>query len=860
MVFTPVPGTKALFSIGETRVQDYAAYAGANGGVDGSWRSPRYQNVLVTAGSDCPVVNMSWEDAKAFCRWLTAKERGEGKLAPNQEYRLPTDLEWGVAVGLQNESGNTTPRHDSKVQGVYPWGAQWPPPRGAGNFADESARRKFSGSTVIAGYDDGYATASPVGSFAANQYGLYDLAGNVWEWCEDFYGGKSGTHVLRGGSWGNSNPDTLLSSCRAYGTSDGRQDRVGFRMVLGEASASGSEETAANAVASLKVSTQPPGATVRLDNAEPQKSPATFEDVSSGNHRIEVSMDGYEPLTREVRIRGSDVVDLGVLRLVRSVGIAKIVSTPEGVAFEIENREFGKRFGRTPQTLEDLPTGTYQVSVKRDRWPEQTKRITIDQGGRAMADFQFPSGSLKVSSQPAGAVVIVAGKGMGVTPLALADLPPGEIICDLKLKGYKAARLRGSIIANREAPLRIALEKVGPSAGTSWTNGLGSKFVPVPGTAVGFCVWDTRVKDFEAFATATSRQTPSGMECIGPRGWARRENSWRSPGFVQTPDDPVVGVSWDDAKEFCQWLTAKERNEEVIALDQAYRLPTSSEWRQACGGSLYPWGNQWPPPPGAGNYAGKEFDHPKYGIAGYRDGFHRTAPVGSFSPNQFGIYDLGGNVWQWCEDRPTAGELARINSPPKASGLGGLLKGVLTLPVQVLDTSASENTGGSGPQSQGGQPAKPSYFLGGGSWGPNPREQLQTAYRAARSSDVRSDAYGFRLVLDLQPGRGSDAATGSITAKGSSYSGGSSYQGTTYQGGTVHGGGSVQGGSSQGGWGHGGGSSQGGTVQGGSVRGGTYKGGTYQGRSSAPGSSSPGSRPPTAPDGGAGRTNRPPGK
>ena len=233
MKFVPVPGTDVNFSIWETRKQDYEAYAKSRGGVDTSWQNVELLGQKVSFAPDHPVVNVSHDDAKAFCAWLTAKERQEGRLPAGASYRLPTDLEWSAAVGLPKENGATPEARDMKLAGVYPWGNQFPPPQGAGNFADITSSAAFGANwPFIQGYRDGFATTSPVGSFAANSHGLFDLSGNVWEWCEDFFDGKNGARVLRGGSWDVVDAVSLLSSCRSYITPDLRYGLSGFRCVL----------------------------------------------------------------------------------------------------------------------------------------------------------------------------------------------------------------------------------------------------------------------------------------------------------------------------------------------------------------------------------------------------------------------------------------------------------------------------------------------------------------------------------------------------------------------------------------------------------------------------------------------------
>ena len=116
-----------------------------------------------------------------------------------------------------------------------------------------------------------------------------------------------------------------------------------------------------------------------------------------------------------------------------------------------------------------------------------------------------------------------------------------------------------------------------------WQNSLGMKFVPVPGTQVLFCIWDTQVQDYSAFVDATGNDTTGGMWSLGQDGWKQLGATWKEPGFSQGPTHPVVGVSWYDATAFCAWLTARERRSGVLPAGASYRLPTDREWSIAVG-------------------------------------------------------------------------------------------------------------------------------------------------------------------------------------------------------------------------------------------------------------------------------------
>jgi formylglycine-generating enzyme required for sulfatase activity len=214
----------------------------------------------------------------------------------------------------------------------------------------------------------------------------------------------------------------------------------------------------------------------------------------------------------------------------------------------------------------------------------------------------------------------------------------------------------------------------------TFTNTLGMSFRRVPGTETLLCYWPTRVRDYRVFVKETGRK-------------------WPDPGFPQGDMHPAVCVTWEDAEAFASWLTPKEQAEGKLPASWKYRLPLETEWNIAIGlpptssgeestTQVFPWGTQWPPPPGAGNYS------PDLQV----DPFPYTSPVASFKPNALGFFDMGGNVWQWCEDRVDAGSQERV--------------------------------------------------LRGGCWAIYGRQGALSSGRFRADATFRRDAYGFRVVVE----------------------------------------------------------------------------------------------------------------
>ncbi len=162
------------------------------------------------------------------------------------------------------------------------------------------------------------------------------------------------------------------------------------------------------------------------------------------------------------------------------------------------------------------------------------------------------------------------------------------------------------------------------------------------------------VGQFKQFVQDAKYQTiaeKNGKGCFGwnaeKTNWEQQpERNWKNPGFVQTDSHPVVCVSWDDAQTYVKWLSHRT--------GAVYRLPTEAEWEYVARAStktarFYQDDKQCDYANGAGQET-KSIASSDWTLAECSDAHVYTAPVASFSENQFGLFDMLGNVWEWTED------------------------------------------------------------------------------------------------------------------------------------------------------------------------------------------------------------------
>ncbi len=731
MKFVPVPvtggptaGQPLLFSVWDTRVQDYEKFVKET---KHEWPKADFDQ-----GPTHPAVNVSWDDAEAFCAWLTDQEHQAGKLPTDEQYRLPSDHEWSCAVGIgeQEDATKLPTEKNGKINAVFPWGTQWPPPQKAGNYASEELKPlqavgKFTDiKEVIPGYHDGYANTSPVGSYAANSFGLYDMGGNVWQLCEDWFDKEQKEHVTRGASWSRNERSQLQSSYRLHSGTGLRNGGNGFRCIIAPIS------SAPVAVAPAPVVTSTPAAATNdspfVNSLGMKFVPVPIIGGPTGGQPVlfsvwDTRVQDYEQFVKETKHEWPKPdFDQGPTHP------AVKVSWDDAKAFCLWLTEREHKSEKLPMMEEyRLPTDHEWSCAVGIADKEDASKLPVDKSGKITDTFpwgtQWPpqagagnyAGEEMRQTQTAGKYNDIKEVISGYNDGFVNTSPVGSFAAndfglldiggnvqqwceDWNDKDQKERVLRGSswrgmdrirlLSSGRSrntpggrydsAGFRCVLAPILASAESSvvpeaaaknspFVNTLSMKFVPVPGTNVLFSIWDTRVQDYKVYATANKVDD----------SWTRQQRD--NVPVSRDPDYPIVGVSWDDAQGFNQWLTNKEITGGKLPKGAKYRLPTDEEWSVAVGlppelGTTpaekagrnsvdFPWGKDYPPTKKVGNYADETF-HGKFPkdtrdkredqpwIEGYTDGYATTSPVGSFPTNAYGLYDMGGNVFQWCDD------------------------------------------------------------------------------------------------------------------------------------------------------------------------------------------------------------------
>ncbi len=554
-------------------------------------------------GRDFPIYYVNWDEAMDFCRKLTEREHAADRLPDGLAYTLPTEAQWEYAC-----RAGTTENHAGTLEAMAWYGS-----------------------------DKGGQT-HPVAQKQANAWGLFDMHGNVREWCLDWYqdhlpggnvvdpvGPASGpTRVTRGGSWVS--PARDCRSAARFGSPPAlRQGSLGFRLALtpgrpekskqsgpgkkAEVRSSPEIRTGNQAIAEPAVSPPAGGGTSGLGSAAvddlptvrgvPEIRGAELQPAAPGRRDGEPGT--AAPKTRLYKVPDSEPIGCGAFL----AGVAVLVLAAAGWWF------FGSNHPAPQKTGPEGAEATTKAVQAQESAGEQPRMQMVERG----SDI-----SHEVSAVPA----TPSQEPKAVNPSAQAPAPS----VGARPQGTQPGATPGTLEKPR-----------GAEEGHPWTvPDLNLEMVYVhPG---GFTLGSP-----DSEKGRYKNESPQTQVTLTKGYWlgktAVTQGQWEAlmtdnPSNVKGADRPVDRVTWDDATEFCRKLTERERAAGRLTDGYVYALPTEAQWEYACrAGTTGPYA-------GAGNLD-------NLGWYSLNSG-GTTHPVGQKQPNAWGLYDMHGNVGQWCRD------------------------------------------------------------------------------------------------------------------------------------------------------------------------------------------------------------------
>lgn len=443
--------------------------------------------------------------------------------------------------------------------------------------------------------------------------------------------------------------------------------------------------------ANVDISSNPAGATVYRGQEKIGVTPARLE-LMEGTHELSVVHDGFKAWDGIVETVANGDKVLPTIQLEPANAALHVNTIPVGANVTVD----GRYRGQSPIELALSPEVDYQIGVSKAGYGSTVRQVRLAAASsrEITVDMTARLGIVNVAANPEDAGIFVDGRehGTGSATLHLSSAPHR---LEVRKDGYQTysrsvtprpgypqtvqvtlltdeqVRLQ-SVAASITTSQGQTLRRVGPRSfvmGSSRSQqGRRANEVIVP------------VKLTKAFYI--------GEKEVTNKEFARFQQNHDSGGDLHPAlsgdSNPVTNVTWEEAVEYCNWLSAEEglplayekrfeKWELVKPVPNGYRLPTEAEWALAIRyqgrstDTVFPWGDRMPPRPDSGNYADQSAEGVLPSILpGYDDGYTATAPVGTFPPNALGIYDGGGNVAEWVQDYysvPTPGETEPLVDP-----------------------------------------------------------------------------------------------------------------------------------------------------------------------------------------------------
>ena len=379
------------------------------------------------------------------------------------------------------------------------------------------------------------------------------------------------------------------------------------------------------------------GAHVYIDNERVGQLPFTTDKLASGTYRIKILKSLYKPFEQQVTVTDNNTTSLDVTLVPNFANITLTTDTESEIWID------GRQRGKGKCTL-NLELGEYTVEVKRPSHRTVSDVITVSELTDRTIQLSSPTpiyGIMDISSTPSRATVLVDGVEVGQTPLILDNVLVGSRKVTLKKEGYELYEKAVTFTENADNALAITLVETpkvsvainGPKK-TYTVNGVSFTRVDVEGGTFTMGATNEQGRDAESDEKPTHKVTLSnysiGETEVTQALWQAVMGSNPSY-FTGDLQRPVENVSWYDCQTFISKL-----NE---LTGENFRLPTEAEWEYAARGGNKSKGYKY----SGSNTIGD--------VAWYdSNSSYTTHPVKTKRPNELGIYDMSGNVCEWCSD------------------------------------------------------------------------------------------------------------------------------------------------------------------------------------------------------------------
>lgn len=418
----------------------------------------------------------------------------------------------------------------------------------------------------------------------------------------------------------------------------------------------------------IEFNSSPKGASISVNGKSVGKTPFVAPIISSGD-LVEITYPGYKVWSKRLSINAGETLKMPEIKLVLADGILNLTTTPPGATITID----GKYRGNSPATIYIDAEKKHSLSIFLNGYLTQKHTISLKSGKRRSFSFELDPniGTIKVLAYPEDSTVWIDNKLLGAASESF-DLPSHPHLLEVKSPGFVSYK---KIITPQPQLEHIVKVQLLTKEEAYWAS------IPTEITSPGNQFLKLfRPKDI--FMMGAPRQDPGRRanevlrkvkitrpfylavkEVTNKQYWKYKQHSSRhfNGKTLDLPNQPVVNISWEQAALYCNWLSKKaeiapfyiENKGKITdfnAKSVGYRLPTEAEWSWAALSSKSRT-QQGPLHNKNGNIA----DISAAGILGetlplYDDGYPTTATVGSFNPNQKGLYDLQGNAAEWVND------------------------------------------------------------------------------------------------------------------------------------------------------------------------------------------------------------------